>query len=363
MRPGHAIDDEARRVADKQLRLAIAGLGTAASTEGNRRIHTARRHVKKVRALMHLVEPRLHAGSRHRQRRLRTASRLLAAIADSEALVDTFEGLARRYPGAIGPATEAELRAALQAREGQARRVADFGGVLRKVAALLAAEQTRVRTWQLDEEGCDAIARGMRRSVRRGRRAMRRALVRPTTRRYTVWRRRVKELWLQMRLVEGYTGGRLRQEQQFLERLDGVLGETHNCALLCDALVAGALGSRQDTARCLRLVRRYRSDLRGEATTLAPLVHGTPPRDFVKRIEHVWLRPDAASTPSRTATGLPPAKRNDSDGLFHTDQRRHPASQEATHERVGGRLQRAGVSSEGDTAIAQHDEIGLLRLA
>ena len=307
MRPGQAIGDEARRIADKQLRLAIAGLGTATGTEDNRRIHTARRHVKKVRALMHLVEPRLDVAHRHRQRRLRTASRMLADIADREALVNTFAGLSHRYADAIGAATEAELRAALQARETQARRGADFAGVLQRVAEQLAAEQTRVRSWQLAEEGSDAIARGRRRSVRRGRRAMRRALGRPTTRRYAVWRRRVKELWLQLRLIEGYTGGRLRQEQQLLERLDGVLGEAHNCALLCHALVAGALGSRQDTARCLRLVRRYRCELRREATTLAPLVHGTAPRDFVKRVEHLWLRPDTAAARPRTATRWDPA--------------------------------------------------------
>ena len=282
------IDAEARRIADKQLRLAIAGLGTPDLGDHDHRLHTARRHLKKLRALIRLFGPHLGPGAGHEQRRLRTTIRRLAAIADSEALVTTFGMLTHRYPGALPPATEAQLRAALRAREAEARRLADFAGTRRKVAAALVSALPRVRAWAVDARGVDAVAPGLKRSVRRGRRAMRRALARPTTRRYSRWRRRTKDLWFQMRLIESCTGGGLRQDQQRLEQLDGVLGEARNCALLADALSAGALASRRETAICLRLVRRYRSDLRREAAALAPLVHGDRPGDVVARVERLW---------------------------------------------------------------------------
>jgi hypothetical protein len=304
MRPEAALDAEARRIANKQLLLAVAGLEAAGESDGDRRIHTARRHVKKVRALIRLVEPRLESGAGQTQRRLRTASRMLAAIADGEALITTLGALSRRYPGAIPDATEAELCRALQARRLAGRRISDFKRTLRKVAAELARERARAGTWQIDERGVGAVAPGLRRSVRRGRRAMRRALAHPTTRRYSVWRRRVKSLWFQLRLIEGYTGGQLLGEQRQLERLDGVLGEARNCALLCDALVGGALGSRQDAARCLRVIRRYRTDLRLEAIAVAPLVHGIAPREFVARVREAW-QTDRIDAPPTAVTRWP----------------------------------------------------------
>ncbi len=307
MDPNQAMETEARRIADKQLQLAIAGLGAADGADGDRRIHTARRHVKKLRALIHLVEPRVEQERRHGQRRLRRASRLLAPVADSEALVRTLDALCCRYPDALPPAVQTELRAVLGRREREVRRRVDFRRLRLKVAGQLAAEQVRVRTWQLGGAGVDAVAAGVRRSVRRGRRSMRRALARPTTRRYSTWRRRVKELWFQLRLIEGCTGGRLIEDQRRLEQLDGVLGEAHNCALLCDALVAGALHSRADTAHCLRIVRRYRADLRREARAVAPLVHGVPPRAYSARVARCWHTATVAGSPPGTVTWHPAA--------------------------------------------------------
>jgi hypothetical protein len=108
-----------------------------------------------------------------------------------------------------------------------------------------------------------------------------------------------------MRLLEGYTGGRLLQEQRWLEQLDGVLGEAHNCALLCAALRAGALESREDTARCLRLVRRYRAELRLEANAFVPLVHGITPREFVARVRRPWQVPSDGGFAPALGTAAP----------------------------------------------------------
>ena len=59
MRHDQSVADEARRVADEQLQLAITGLATAPGVDGDRRIRTARRHVKMLRALIRLLQPRL----------------------------------------------------------------------------------------------------------------------------------------------------------------------------------------------------------------------------------------------------------------------------------------------------------------
>jgi hypothetical protein len=300
---GQAIEGEVRRIADRQLQLAIAGLKATGDRESDRRVHTARRHVKKVRALIRLVEPCLAGGGEATQRRLRKVSRMLAAVADGEAIVGTLDALARRYPHDLSASTFAALQAVLQAHEARVDHDAARASVLRTAARRLAWERTKVPTWRLTRRGLRAIAPGLRRSVRAARRAMRRAVADPTTRRYNAWRRRVKDLWFHLRLLEGWTGGALAEEQLLLERLDGLLGEAHNCALLCDVLAAHGVGSRQESARILRLVRRYRCDLRRRAEGLAPRVHATKPRAFVTRVADRWHPPRTAD--ARAPAGAP----------------------------------------------------------
>ena len=300
MRSDQALSLEARRIADKQLQLALAGLAAPHGTNGDRRIHTARRHVKKVRALIRLLQPRIASGERQRQRRLRAAERLLGAIADSEALVRTLDTMSARYSGALAHGVTIRLRAALRARERHVRQVAEVTGALRAAAAHIAAERNAVREWELADDGVAVVTRGLRRTARRARRGMRRALDSPTTPAFGIWRRRVKDLWFQMRLIEGYTGGAFVEDQHRLEQLDGVLGEIRNCALLAATLADGVLDSRPDTAQCLRVVCRYRHDLHRQARELAPLAHSVTPRRFATGVECAWHPVEAVGRASVT---------------------------------------------------------------
>ena len=150
------------------------------------------------------------------------------------------------------------------------------------------AERARVRLWRLDKSGFDAVAPGLERSVRRTRRAMALTLDHPSAEHYHLWRRRVKDLWLQIRLIQERCGGELATEEERLERLDGCLGEYHNCVLLASLLTAEPLAPRQATAQCLRLVRRYQEELRHELHPLAIEALEETPRRFVERARELW---------------------------------------------------------------------------
>ena len=65
-----------------------------------------------------------------------------------------------------------------------------------------------------------------------------------------------------MRLIERRCGNRLGRYKRRLEALDECLGEYHNFALLRTILSADPFVSRQETARRLRIIKRYQTDLR-----------------------------------------------------------------------------------------------------
>lgn len=105
---------------------------------------------------------------------------------------------------------------------------------------------------------------------------------------YHTWRQRVKDHWLQTRLLQGRCGDRRLANERRLEELDGVLGACHNCAILRDAVRSDSTPARADLARCLRLVRRYEHSLRRAARQLgAEVYHDTPTR-YVKRVRRLW---------------------------------------------------------------------------
>lgn len=97
---------------------------------------------------------------------------------------------------------------------------------------------------------------------------MARAIEHPTAARYDAWRRRTKELFLQVHLVEHRCPG-LRAMRAQLEALDLCLDAGHNVAVLERLLTTEALGSRRDTATVLQLLRCEQRELRARALTLA----------------------------------------------------------------------------------------------
>jgi CHAD domain-containing protein len=283
-----SIGGEVRRLVDKQLALAIAELRTVGDPRSDDAVHDARRHVKKVRALLRLVHPALGAPYRAANRRMRLANRMLAPIADAESVIDSLARLKKKYGTTLTGRTLTPIHSALVERSQRIDRKATLDRVLRKTTHLLRAERARVGGLTLDAHGVHAIAPGLERSYRRARKTMARVILEPSTENYHVWRQRVKDLWFQIRLIEGRCGKRLRREERRLEALDGCLGECHNVDLLERVVMNEALVSRRQAARCLRLLRRYQGELRHRAVTLGSAIFEEKPRRFARRVRLLW---------------------------------------------------------------------------
>jgi hypothetical protein len=288
LKPHRPVAGEIRRIVHKQLALAIGDLQRIGDPQSDAAIHEARRHVKKVRAAMRLVQPVLAEGFSPLHTHLQTASRLLAPIADGEAVVDTIGRLRQTFGSQFPQRALTSIRTALVERATRIDRKAELDRVLQKTTHILRSELRRVPAWHLTEGGFRAIGPGLEKSFRRARRAMRRAERQPTIKTYHAWRQRVKDLWLQVRLLKGRCGNRLSADERRLETLDGCLGEHHNVTLLEAVLMREALVSRPQTARCLRALRRYQTELRHRAHIMGTRIFEEKPGDFRHRVRHSW---------------------------------------------------------------------------
>jgi CHAD domain-containing protein len=297
LKPVRRVPRELERIAAKQLDLALRHLGRVGDAKSDDAVHEARRHVKKTRALMRRARPGGGRRFRRADRELRRANRLLAPIADGEAMVDTIARIGERYPRSLPPAVFGRLRAALLKREFRVDREAAEQRVLPLAAAVITRERAGIAHWDLSGRGLAAIAPGLKHSYKAARRAFAEAQRSPTDEALHRWRRRVKDLWLQMRLIGRRCGG-VAADGRRLGTLDGYLGEIHNCVLLAGLLQETPFVNVAQAEQALPVVRHYEAHLLRRATALGRRQLAERPRDFIRRIRQGWR---AATAPAGRA--------------------------------------------------------------
>jgi CHAD domain-containing protein len=284
---------EVRRIVLRQLELAISELHSVGDPQSDEAVHDARRRVKKIRAIIRLVRPVLAGGGRSVDRDLSRVSRLLAPVADGQGVVETLEELAHRYAKTLPKPTLEAARVGVIRNSARADHHAEARGVMKIAAGTLRHERKRIKHWRIDVRGFKAIGPGLEESYKRARRMMLHAWSKPRPSRFHSWRRCVKDHWFHVRLLEGRCGNHLLAHQRRIEALDGILGEYHNVILLRDVLVKDTALTRDEVARCLRVVARYQRVLRRHAEMLGVRVFIERPRRFVRRVHRLWRETSA----------------------------------------------------------------------
>jgi CHAD domain-containing protein len=239
-----------RAVAAEQLDDAVAQL-----RDGEDRvtaIHEARKDLKKVRSLLRLVRTAMPKDERRRAgAALRDIAASLAGTRDADVMRETLAKL-----GETGTFTA----------------VAQDPDVPAAIAAL-ERERALVSVWPLDGVDRAALATGFAIAYARGRDEYRASRADATVEGIHEWRKRVKDLWYQARLLEAAWPpvlGALAEEAHILSDL---LGDDHDLGVLAE--------HREDLAA---LCHRRRAALQHEAFALGARVYAEKPKAFARRI-------------------------------------------------------------------------------
>ena len=291
------IEDELRNTTRRQLRRGSEALQQRDAATIGTRVHEARRSLKKARAIVKTLRDAGGDVPRKDRRRLRKASRELSGIRDSAAIVDTFHRLRKRYPKRLAEHTYGILRRALlEARkqeEGSARR----DGILDQVANRLNKTRAKAKRWKAPALDLPALIDLVAISYRRSRRAMKRARQTQLPATLHGWRKELKTLWYQLRLVKPLTPG-VAPFVAAVKRLETELGEDHNLVVLaatlraCSELKAMSAEVHQIDGLAVRMRQR----LRTRVFAIGARLHGKRTRDFAS-----WLRRLAAQAVAKPA--------------------------------------------------------------
>ena len=292
LEPGESVREGLRRIAREEL--ARAGAGLLEATAGGRddAIHEARKSIKKVRAILRLMRGELGRTFLIENRRLREVGRRLSAYRDGAVMIETLDRLAGFRPDERNAPMLAAIRRDLAANQRRQRLGDGMTNAIQRAAGELLAVEARIGRWRLVMDGPVALAPGMETAYRRGRARL--ADVRRHARPEFCheWRKRVKDHWYHLRLIERRWNPAMRGRERSLKELETWLGEHHNLEVLAARIEADGR-TRREADRCRKLIRAMQRDLRAKAIKLGERLYREPPDAFAKRLAVLW-RPHCA---------------------------------------------------------------------
>ena len=302
LRPGEAVPAGIQRIVREEIESAVRQLCGSGAANRDEAIHEARKDLKKIRGVLRLMRPELEEIYRRENPFFRDAGLRLSQFRDAGVMVETFDALREKYRAGLGPGQLASIRRGLMRRKAQTEEQSGIEDVLREVAAALRRSSARVAKWTLAADGFEAIAPGLEVTFRRGRKALERARAHPAPESYHEWRKRVKDHWYHVRLLERLWSPGMQAYEKSLKTLETCLGEDHNLVLLQEKVMAepSFYGRPPEIALFVRLIGRCHKELRAEALELGGRIYEEKPRHFIRRIQRLWDEPREQS-PGRFA--------------------------------------------------------------
>jgi CHAD domain-containing protein len=304
LEPDETLSGEILRCATAQLDRAVAELTQNVDADPEKAVHAARKAVKKERSLLRLARGSIGDRRRRRENRaLRHAARTLSSARDAEALLATIDDLATRYAGQLPERTFEVVRAPFVHRRDAQREQLGRSDLTHQAAAELAAVRGRIEDWELAETGWSALEPGLLRAYRDGRTAFQRAQDHRPEADWHQWRKRVKDLWYQQRLLSGVAGPACAGQAKDAHRLADLLGDDHDLVVLRQALTREASHTAADLNAVLGLIDHRQQELRSQALGLGGRVYAEKPRAFVRRMRAMWCagRVEAVAADQRPA--------------------------------------------------------------
>jgi CHAD domain-containing protein len=290
LRGRKSISTELSGIVAKEFDKALDELRDHADARGWEAVHEARKRVKKIRAVLRLLRTDLGNHYGPRNRRLRKVAHELSPLRDLDATAEMVRSVRDRYPDLITPSIFASVNRGFVARKRRTARQRDSSRALSTAAREL--RKTAPSTVRRIRRAADtaAVTAGFRRGYQRALNAMARVHAEPEDVRFHTWRRRVKDHWYHVRLVEELSA-RAHDRAQRLKRLETWLGDDHNLVLIREALLKAParFGDHRTTTLVLGCVARYQTMLRRRALKLGGRLFKFRPGEFRRSMKH-WLR-------------------------------------------------------------------------
>lgn len=305
--PDESVRDAVLRCARGQSDVAVQKLSVEIETDPVGAVHSARKAIKKERALMRLARGTLASKQRTRgNAALREAGRGLSGARDAEVMVQALDQLAERFTGKLPERTFSAVREQLDVARRAERARAVKAAVSSQAVQGIGSVELRIDDWKFKRDGWRALDDGLHRTYRSGRKAFRQARNEPSLENLHAWRKRVKDLWYQLRLLAPVCGLAVRGQAKEAHRLADLLGDDHDLGVLKETLRRLSHDLAVDLDALLGLVDYRREQLQTQAMYVGERLYAEKAPAFGRRIHRCWNagRAEASASHERRPAAL-----------------------------------------------------------
>jgi CHAD domain-containing protein len=248
-------------------------------------VHEVRKHLKKLRAAMRLAVGEVGKNQHAREDRcVREIGRLVSDLRDAQVRLQTLIQLRDKTAKGSGEDHFARIEELLLLERESFS--AAFAGWQKQAIPKLERVGERLARWPLDCITWKQICGAVEKIYKRGQRGLAKTIKKPVPENFHAWRKRVKDLWYQLRILQPLNRVVLEEMAHDVEVLAELLGREHDFDFLMARLEkeSGDDALRDEPARLQKLVRKRGRRLCRDALELGRRFYAEPPKAFAKRI-------------------------------------------------------------------------------
>jgi len=308
LRPDEQLAAGVRRIACTQVDQAIGELSSA--RDPHRSVHEARKCMKRVRSLLHLIRPAIGKKTFQKEnRRVRDIGRLLSGPRDCQAIIETIGKLENGAGATLDTAGTQALKAKLHSERQRAEQDL-YQSKLEEAITALSRIRSDFRDLRL-KGGTARIGDGLQRCYRRARHDFKRAYERQRPEDFHGWRKSAQRHWRQMQLLLYARPETVEARITAASELSKVLGEDHDLAVLMERVEAQkkSLGAGWDMKVFQKACTDRQKELRVKARDLGKFLFVERPSNFRERMDAYWSAARDTAKSKNAASGKGQSKK------------------------------------------------------
>ncbi len=249
-------------------------------------VHDVRKEIKKLRAILRLVRSGIGETDYDKAANsLRDAADRLNAMRDAQVEITALQNLARQSNGHIPRSALPKIQSAL--RQNCRAEEQKLGATMDSVKQVLFGARLQLGNLKVKSNGWKAVRPGLKKIYSRGRKALTLAERKPSPEHFHQWRKRVKDLANQLRLVCSARPGKLKPHMDELDHLGDLLGDDHDLFML-NKFVGETIRLPREKKPVEEAIAERQNKLRSEALELGASFYTKKPNQFCRQIGTGW---------------------------------------------------------------------------